>query len=263
LTVGGLPLPVCTHSRQSRIRRPAGGIYVSAFLWYNRPGNGGAVVPFQAAARVSNIGGLSPAMEVCMIEIRKMRVGDLPRLSEIDPGFVSDSVLDVRKMGAGLDTGWQLTERRLAEPFDKGRRYDLKESDQAEIRQRMAQGSSLHLIAIDQGGSVAGMLDLALETWNNTAFLWFLLVDRAYRGQGLGRRLFNLAIDHARRLELRALVIETQSNNAPACRFYAAMGCELVGLNDILYSNEDIELGEVALFWAYRLDAGVASTSGA
>ena len=160
-----------------------------------------------------------------MIEIRNMRVDDLPRLSEIDPNFVSDSVLEIHKSGAGLaGTGWNLAERRLTEPFDKGRRYDLRESDLAEIRGRMEEKPGLHLIALDEDDRVAGMLDLAVEAWNNTAFLWFLLVDRPYRGRGLGRRLFDLAIAYARRLEIRAIVIETQSNNAPACRFYVAMG---------------------------------------
>ena len=105
------------------------------------------------------------------------------------------------------------------------------------------------------------MLDLVVEAWNNTAHLWFLLVDRAFRCKGLGRRMFDLAIDYARRHSIRAITIETQSNNVPACRFYAAMGCDLVGLNDIFYSNEDLEQEEVALFWAYRLDGGDSPAS--
>jgi len=189
-----------------------------------------------------------------MIEIRTMRMEEVPRLSEIDPGFVSDSVLEVRKSGSGLSTGWQLVERRLATPFDKGRRYDLRESDLAEIRERMEKGSGFHLIALDDRDRVAGMLDLAVEAWNNTAHLWFLLVDNAFRGRGLGRHMFDLAIDYARRHGIRAITIETQSNNVPACRFYDAIGCELVGLNDIFYSNEDLEQEEVALTWAYRLE---------
>jgi len=189
-----------------------------------------------------------------MIEVRAMRMNDVPRLSEIDPGFVSDSVLEVRKSGSGLNTGWQLVERRLATPFDKGRRYHLLESDLAEIRERMAKGRGFHLIALDDSERVAGMLDLALEAWNNTALLWFIMVDNAFRGRGLGRHMFSLAVDYARRHGIRALIIETQSNNVPACRFYAALGCELVGLNDIFYSNEDLEQEEVALFWAYRLE---------
>lgn len=188
-----------------------------------------------------------------MFKIREMTVEDLPRLSEVDPNFVSDSILKVQKSGDGMEITWCLVEHRLSKPFDKGRRYDLKKSDIEDIRRRLEQGKGLYLVAED-GGQIIGMLDLELETWNNTAWLWNLLVDRAYRGRGAGRRMFERAIAYARRQRVRAIIIETQSNNVPACRFYAAIGCELAGLNDLFYSNEDLELGEVALFWAYRVD---------
>jgi len=190
-----------------------------------------------------------------MFKIREMTVEDLPRLSEIDPNFVGDSILEVQKDGRGMEVTWTLVERRLSEPFDKGRRYDLKESDIEDVRRRLEQDKGLYLVAQD-GGRIIGMLDLELEAWNNTAWLWYLLVDKAYRGRGVGRRMFERAIEYARRQGVRAITIETQSNNVPACRFYAAMGCELAGLNDLFYSNEDLEVGEVALFWACRVEQG-------
>lgn len=188
-----------------------------------------------------------------MFEIRAMTVEDISRLSEIDPNFVGDSVLEVQKSGRGMEVTWTLLERRLVKPYDKGRRYDLLESDLADIRRRLEMGKGLELVAVDAGG-IIGMLDLALETWNNTAHLWFILVDRAHRGRGVGRQMFERAIEYARRQGVRAITIETQSNNVPACRYYAAIGCELAGLNDQFYSNEDLEVGEVALFWAFRVD---------
>ena len=118
-------------------------------------------------------------------------------------------------------------------------------------------GAGLYLVAEDAGRIVA-LLDLEHSDWNNAAWLWNILIDRAYRRHGLGRRLFARAVAWARRRGLRAILIETQSNNAPACHFYAALGCDLVGLNDFYYSNEDLELGEVALFWAYRVNDDAA-----
>jgi len=187
-----------------------------------------------------------------MIAIRPLQPADIARLREFDPNFTSDSVIEVRKAGAGLHVAWSLSERRLDIPFDKGRRYDLLESDLEEIVERLEAGDGLYLVAEDAGRLVA-LLDLERAEWNNTAWLWNLLIDRTYRRRGLGRQLFGRAVDWARRRGLRAIILETQSNNAPACHFYAAAGCELVGLNDFYYSNEDLELGEVALFWAYRL----------
>ena len=187
------------------------------------------------------------------IALRPLHPTDLPRLSELDPGFDADSVLEVQKAGAGLAVSWRIQERRLPAPSDEGRRYDLLPADLEALRARLTTGDGLYLIAEDAGRPI-GLLDLEHTAWNNTALLWNLLIDRAYRRQGLGRRLFQRAVAWAHRRGLRAIFIETQSNNAPACRFYAAQGCELAGVHDLYYSNADRELGEVALFWACRVN---------
>ena len=54
---------------------------------------------------------------------------------------------------------------------------------------------------------------------------------------------------------LRGIVLETQTNNLPACRFYQAMGFKLCGIDDHFYSNDDIGVKEVAIFWWYELDS--------
>ena len=48
-------------------------------------------------------------------------------------------------------------------------------------------------------------------------------------------------------------MLETQTNNVPACKFYARMGCQIEGLREAYYSNDDMARGEVAIFWIYRL----------
>jgi ribosomal protein S18 acetylase RimI-like enzyme len=77
------------------------------------------------------------------------------------------------------------------------------------------------------------------------------MIDLDYRRQGLGRRLWHRALGFARQAEVRAILIETQNTNVDACRFYAQMGCQLAGLNEIYYTNDGLHR-EVALFWAYR-----------
>jgi ribosomal protein S18 acetylase RimI-like enzyme len=65
--------------------------------------------------------------------------------------------------------------------------------------------------------------------------------------------LMQHTISWARERGLRAILLETQTNNTPACRFYARLGFELIGINEIFYTNSDLERGEVALFWGYKL----------
>ncbi len=184
--------------------------------------------------------------------IRPMTEADIPHLAEIRPGFVSATVLDVQRIGEGIEAGWRLVERALDHPFDKGAGYDFDRTEQRNILNRLRRGDGLHLVA-EQSGRLIGVLDVVPEEWNSTAWVWNLMLDHDARGRGLGREFFERAASWARRQGYRALIFETQSNNVPACKFYAAMGCTLEGIRTAYYTNEDLERREVALFWAYRL----------
>jgi ribosomal protein S18 acetylase RimI-like enzyme len=184
--------------------------------------------------------------------IRPLTVRDIPRLVQIRPGFTSPTVLAVERTGDGIEAGWRLVERLLPESFDKGDGYDFDAGEQANIRRRMRRDDGLHLVA-ERGGRLIGLLEVTPQEWNNTAWLWNLMIDRDTRGRGLGRTLFGRAVTWARRLGYRALVLETQTNNVPACKFYARLGCRLDGIRETYYSNNDLARGEVALFWVYPL----------
>ncbi len=186
------------------------------------------------------------------IRIRPMTEQDIPRLAAIRPGFVSPTTLVVEKDGDGLAVGWRLAERPLPEPYDKGDGYDFDQAERRHILARLRKGDGLHLV-VEAEGTLAGMLDVAPEEWNNTAWIWNLMLDTSVRGQGLGRELFRRTVTWARRQGFRAVVLETQTNNVPACKFYARMGCQIEGIREAYYSNDDMARGEVAIFWIYRL----------
>ena len=184
--------------------------------------------------------------------IRPMTEADIPRLAEIRPGFTSETALTVERTGSGIEVGWRLVERPLPRPFDKGRAYDFDETEQSHIRRRLLRGDGLHLVA-EQQDRLVGVLDVTPHDWNNTAWIWNIMLDVAVRRQGLGRDLFGRAADWAHRQGFRALMLETQTNNVPACKFYARIGCQLDGIRESFYSNNDMRRGEVALFWRYDL----------
>lgn len=184
--------------------------------------------------------------------VRPMQAEDLPRLREINPHFVSEAVLRVEKVAEGLGVTWRLCEVALATPFDRGEGYVLTDADLREIGEKLAQGQSLQLVA-EEAGRLVALLDVRPQEWNHTAFVWCLSVDEAYRWQGLGRALMARAIAWAREKHLRALCLETQTNNVPACRFYQRLGMHLSGIRDDLYTNDDPGKGEVAIFWSYPL----------
>jgi ribosomal protein S18 acetylase RimI-like enzyme len=184
--------------------------------------------------------------------IRPMTERDIPRLAEIRPGFVSPTALVIEKTGSGIELGWRLVERPLPVPFDKGHRYDFDAAERAHILRRLRQGNGLHLV-VEEQERLVGVLDVTPQDWNNTAWIWNIMLDESVRRQGIGRDLFQRAVEWARRAGYRALALETQTNNVPACKFYARMGCEMVGIHEAYYSNDDVAQGEVALFWIYRL----------
>ncbi len=184
--------------------------------------------------------------------IRAMSEYDIPRLAEIRPGFVSPTVLEVERIGSGLECGWRLVERALPVPFDKGDRYDFDLTEQANIRARLRQGDGLHLV-VEQADRLVGVLDVTPQEWNHTAWLWNIMLDVDVRGQGLGRALFRRATTWARQQGYRALCLETQTNNVPACKFYLRMGCHLDGIRETYYTNDDLRRHEVAIFFSYPL----------
>lgn len=105
------------------------------------------------------------------------------------------------------------------------------------------------LLAARDGDRLAGYL-LATPAWNGCASIDDIAVSRPYRGAGIGRRLMDEAVAWAKSVDLRAIRLETQSSNVPACRFYARYGFVLGGSDRYLYSQlgEDVR-GDVALYW--------------
>ena len=186
--------------------------------------------------------------------IRPLTETDIPRLREINPTFTAHSRLHVERRGDDPFAGWHLREEPLEKPFYKGRAYDFDPIEQRNIRERLQKNTTcIEVLQDARQGRLVGILDMEEEPWRHAAWVWNLMLDVNARGQGWGRALVNRAIDWARGRHLRAVLLETQSNNTPACHFYAHMGFTLVGIHDWFYSNDDVQRHEVALFWGYKL----------
>ena len=187
------------------------------------------------------------------LQIRELTLADLPTLSQINATFTSNTTLRVERKERGVNLTWKLQETRLEKPFDRGNGYDLGAQDLSDIRRWLEKGQGLHLLVLDGYRPVA-LLNVEPQNWNRTAFIWNILVDKEYRQQGLGKALIERAIAWARENKFRALCLETQTNNMPAIGFYRHLGFRLTGIREDFYSNRDIERGEVAIFFSYRLD---------
>jgi streptothricin acetyltransferase len=179
---------------------------------------------------------------------RKMTPGDLIALDQIDPNFTSDTYLDVEMSNQAGVLMVSFTERPFATSFTKieGYRYD---TDQIEMtRYRLEQSKNALVMVAEQEGRLVGILEVEAEIWRNTALVWALFVDKQWRGQGVGAKLLREAEKWAKRKRFRAIVLETQTNNVPAIRFYEKHGYAISGFDRYFYSNQDIEKKEVAVF---------------
>lgn len=183
--------------------------------------------------------------------IRSLTEADIPRLMEIDANFESDHYLAVEKITHGLNVSWRLSEQALDPPFISTD-YSLDERQCQEAATRLRAGDGLYLV-VEQAQHLIALLEVERERWRHTGMIWNILVDRQQRRRGIGLELVNRAVAWARKNKLRALVLETQTNNYPACCFYLKYGFKLGGIDDHFYSNDDIGVKEVAIFWWYEL----------
>ena len=77
-----------------------------------------------------------------------------------------------------------------------------------------------------------------LEERSDLAVLWDIRVAPEAQGRGVGRRLFEYAVEWARAHGGTQMKIETQNVNVSACRFYEHMGCELGEIRRFGFLNE-------------------------
>jgi len=68
------------------------------------------------------------------------------------------------------------------------------------------------------------------------------------RKRGIGKALLETVLARAKQEGLRGILCETQSTNVPAIRLYQKLGFTIQGLDLSLYSNQDLERGEIAIF---------------
>lgn len=105
---------------------------------------------------------------------------------------------------------------------------------------------AIYLAFID--GQVAGQLIITLN-WNHFALIEDLEVDTGFRRRGVASALIQRAIRYAKSKQAPGLMLETQTNNVPACMLYQKSGFQLGGFDNLLYSQLGAERLETALFW--------------
>jgi len=181
-----------------------------------------------------------------------LRAGDVSQLAKLDFEFESDWLLAVEKETGDLAVTWRLRPRKLETPF-RSNDFGPTAESWRELEETLEAGEREGFV-VEMGGRPVAMVELEVEEWRSVGLIWNLLVHRPFRGRGMGTALLEAAIAWGKRRRLRALTLETQTNNWAALNFYQRRGFVPCGIDDHFYTNRDRERGEVALFWVYELE---------
>lgn len=140
------------------------------------------------------------------------------------------------------------------------RDHDATGSGPTGWHKRFDTSNWVRFAAIEESGKYVGGAVVAYNTDNvnmlegrdDITVLWNIRVHPEYRGEGIGRLLFQKAASWSASKGCRMMKIETQNININACRFYRAMGCTLGAIRQHVYQEEGCE-DEAQLFWYYNL----------
>jgi ribosomal protein S18 acetylase RimI-like enzyme len=183
------------------------------------------------------------------VEIRLSRP-DESVFKRLITGYSSSHTYLVNKQEEAEWTRFELRLVSLERPFTK--RYP--ELDVATCSRYVDIASEGHTFGAFEGEECIGLALAELYSWNGSLWIHEFHIASEFRRQGIGRRLMQQVISHANEVpQLRSLGCETQTSNVPAIQFYRGMGFCIDGIDVSLYSNEDQERGEVAIFMKKRL----------
>ena len=186
------------------------------------------------------------------MQLRPVTAADLDLLSEIDATIESTQYLHVERGGAGMGLSWRLHERPLRErlvrpnPIDDERRLVLK---------MIATGADEGIALMAEHDDIPVALAVAVpDPSAGTLRLVDLRVDFDMRREGLGSALLYAMITAAKDAGLRAVSVETTTDNFPAARLLSRCGFEIAGLDERRRTNHDLVKETVTIFWYASLD---------
>ncbi|OPA73748.1 hypothetical protein BVG16_27050 [Paenibacillus selenitireducens] len=163
-------------------------------------------------------------------------------------GYTSTMKYQVRKAVSDSAMSIHIERIPLAEPYVKEWQV---EADDFELYEKMIPlGYSYGTYIEDQ---LVGVAITEPQRWNNTLMLWNLHIAENYRRSGMGSKLLKKVIGVARDAGFRAVTLETQNTNAPAIALYKRCGFDIEAVDLSLYSNSDVDDGEVAFYMKHYI----------
>jgi len=187
-----------------------------------------------------------------MIVYKKIDRSYFPQYDLVPMRVNVTSHYEIEKINRGLD-GFRIVEKPV-EPYIR----DFCVGDDASVTrwERWDLSNWAFFMAFDDkrpvgGATVASRTEEInmLSGRDDLAVLWDLRVDEAYKRQGIGQELFDMAVNWSREQGLAQMKIECQNNNVPAVKFYHKQGAVLSEIDEYAYYNEPEYRHEVMFIW--------------
>ena len=175
-----------------------------------------------------------------------------PQYDSIPMRFDVKSYYKIEKINRGLG-GFALVETPV-EPYIRD--FCLGEDETVVRWERFNLANWAFFMAFD-GDRPVGAATIAsrdkqvnmLSDRDDLAVLWDIRVEEAYKRQGVGQGLFDMAADWSRSQGLVQMKIECQNNNVPAVKFYHKQGAVLSVIDEYAYYNEPEYRHETMFIW--------------
>jgi GNAT superfamily N-acetyltransferase len=111
-----------------------------------------------------------------------------------------------------------------------------------------------YVLIAERDMQVTGVAALSHDVADRRAILRHLYVDRACRGQGIGRALMDAMLARAHQWHAHCLWLETQDVNYDAIQFYQRVGFQWCGLDLSLDEHDGSTTDETAVFFMRLLE---------
>lgn len=180
--------------------------------------------------------------------IRELREEDVPDWNGFDDSFTVDSELVLSLKGRQIE----FTVREVA-AYTKS--YD-DEQDSESVEEDYSDyiGNANQIVYLAwSDNEVVGRIVLK-RNWNHYALIEDIAVDKSFRSHGIGRKLMDQAKWWAKNGGMPGIMLETQSNNVSACKFYQSCGFAIGGMDFHLYRGMNKGSNEAAIFWYFMFE---------
>ncbi len=186
------------------------------------------------------------------MQIRPGTTRDLDTLREIDGTIESTAYLHLDSSGELFNRTFALQQRPLRDKLIDSNRLD----DDAffSAKQLLTGADEGTVLVAEHDNAIVASLVAQPRHHLKTLHVVDLRIDYDHRRQGIGTAMIFQMIQQARDADLRAVSIETLTNNIPAASLLAKSGFELSGVDARRRSNHDIVKESATLFWYAALD---------